>query len=656
MTVQPALHRQHCAIAAPTQLWLDADGRLEGGDSAAAAGDGAGGSGPGGSGPGASGAGASGPSGAGWFTGLLHGDTRMLCRAEVRVNGMAPEPASVEAEAGGVLRVRGLVHGIPGPTEDPAVELAQTWTVTPGVVRHSLQVNTSFDALDVEIEVRLAADFTDMAAIRLSRLSQPFAPFAADDSALRWRNGARTLTVAAPGSVAAGERLLWRGTAGRGRPFEAEWQAVLADSEDAVVAARPPASRRPRAEPSGALGLLLDNSLDELAGLRLASRQLPDAPFLAAGAPWYFTLFGRNSLWAARLLLPLDAGLAGGTLRTLAAFQGSRNDPAGAEEPGKILHELRAKELVLESQGLRLPPIYYGALDSTPLWLCLLGELGRAGTDDSTVRALLPNAARAAEWLLAAGEVRDHGANGGFLCYQDNGHGLGNQGWKTARDAMQFRNGRQADGPMALSEVQGYAYQAAVETAELFDAYGEPGGQALRDFAEALKQAFRECFWMEDEGGLFPAMALDGHGDPLDVPGSNMGHLLGTGILDASEARLVADRLLSPELFSGYGVHTISRRAAGFWPFSYHCGSVWSHDTAIAIRGLLAEGFLAEARILAEGLLKAAGSFDHRLPELFAGVPLSDSGHAVPYPASCHPQAWSSASAVVIAQAMGVGF
>jgi glycogen debranching enzyme len=194
-----------------------------------------------------------------------------------------------------------------------------------------------------------------------------------------------------------------------------------------------------------------------------------------------------------------------------------------------------------------------------------------------------------------------------------------------------------------------------METAELFDAYGEPGGQALRDFAAALRLRFRERFWVEDDGGPFPAMALDGHGVPLDIPGSNMGHLLGTGILDAAEARIVADRLVSPELFSGYGVHTISRRAAGFWPFSYHCGSVWSHDTAIAIRGLLADGFIAEARILADGLLAAAASFGHRLPEVFAGVRSEDSGVAVPYPASCHPQAWSSASAVVIAQAMGVG-
>ncbi|MGO4122108.1 glycogen debranching N-terminal domain-containing protein [Arthrobacter sp. YAF16] len=639
MTVQPALHRQHCSVAAPTQLWLDADGRLAGDAS------------------GESAAGTATATGAGdWFTGLLHGDTRMLCRAEVTVNGFAPEPATVEASPGGVLRVRGLVRGIEGPTEDPAVELVQTWTVTPGAVRVSLRLSTSLEALDAEVEVRLAADFTDMAAIRLGRYREPLQPAAADDSSLRWSEGGKTLTVSAPGRVSRGERLIWRGTAGRGRPLEAEWQAVLADTEDIVVAAPPPA-RRVRTEPEGDLGLLLDNALDELDGLRLATRKAPEAPFLAAGAPWYFTLFGRDSLWAARLLLPFDAALAAGTLRALAAYQGTKTDPAAAEEPGKILHELRAKELVLESQALRLPPVYFGAVDSTPLWLCLLGELGRAGTDDAAVRALLPNAARAAQWLLAAGMAGADSGNGGFLSYQDtSGHGLSNQGWKDSRDAMQFRDGRQADGPIALSEVQGYAYQAAVGTAELFDSYGEPGAQELRDFAEALKHNFRERFWVQDDGGRFPAMALDGHGEPLDIPGSNMGHLLGTGILDAAEARLVADRLLSPELFSGYGLHTLSRRAAGFWPFSYHCGSVWSHDTAIAIRGLLSEGFTAEARVLAEGLLSAAGSFGHRLPELFAGVTAAESGRAVPYPASCHPQAWSSASAVVLAQALGVAF
>ncbi|MET3811302.1 glycogen debranching N-terminal domain-containing protein [Arthrobacter sp. UYEF3] len=640
MTVQPALHRQHCSVAAPTQLWLDADGRL--GDGATTGtGDTAGAD--------------------GWFTGLLHGDTRMLCRAEVTVNGHTPEPATVEASPGGVLRVRGLLRGIEGPTEDPAVELLQTWTVTPGAVRVTLRLSTSLDALDAEIKVRLAADFTDMAAVRLGRFRKPLRPSAADESTLRWSEGGKTLTVAAAGRVTDADLLTWRGTTGRGRPLEAEWQATLAATDDAVAAARVPASRRVGTQPDGPLGLLLENSFDELDGLRLAGRNAPDAPFLAAGAPWYFTLFGRDSLWAARLLLPVDAALAAGTLRALAAYQGTRTDPAAAEEPGKILHELRAKELVLESQSLRLPPVYFGAVDSTPLWLCLLGELGQAGTDDEAVRSLLPNAARAAQWLLAAGGAGGNGAgknaNGGFLSYQDtSGRGLSNQGWKDSRDAMQFRDGRQAQGPIALSEVQGYAYQAAVATADLFDSYGKPGGQELRDFAAALKQNFRERFWVQDGDGAFPAMALDGRGEALDIPGSNMGHLLGTGILDAADARLVANRLLSPELFSGYGLHTLSRQAAGFWPFSYHCGSVWSHDTAIAIRGLLGEGFTDEARVLAGGLLAASVSFGHHLPELFAGVAAAEAGRAVPYPASCHPQAWSSASAVVLAQALGVAF
>ncbi|MEJ1194325.1 glycogen debranching N-terminal domain-containing protein [Pseudarthrobacter sp. CCNWLW207] len=637
MSVRPGLHRQHCTVAAPTQLWLDANGRL--------ARDG--------------------------FSGLLHGDTRMLCQATVTVNGFAPEEVTVESAPGGVLRVRGLIRGIEGHSFDPAVEVFQTWTVTPGVVRHSLKVGTSLPSLDVELAVTLAADFTDMAAIRLSQFATPQPPESADDHSLRWHNDGRTLSISAPGTngggVAAGgltadasaghegsnlPRLLWHGTAGRGRTFDAEWQAVLDETESAVVAAAPSSLAVPAmALPAGPLRTLLENSLDELDGLRMATRQLPDAPFMAAGAPWYFTLFGRDSLWAARFLLPLDPGLATGTLRALATLQGSDTDPDSDEEPGRMLHELRAKELVLENDGLHLPPVYFGAADSTSLWLCLLGELWQSGKADDAVRALLPAARRAGQWLLASTGRAD---GDGLLRYGNvSGHGVGHQGWKDSADALQFRDGRPAEGPVAVAEAQGYAHQAATATAELLDALGEPGAAELRDFASALAQRFRERFWVEDAQGPFPAMAVDGTGAPLDVPGSNMGHLLGTGILDPAEARHVAARLLGPELFSGFGLHTLSHRAPGFWPFSYHCGSVWSHDTAIAVRGLLSEGFTSEAKALAEGLLDASAAFGYRLPQLFAGVTAAESSLAVPYPASCHPQAWSSASAVVLAQALG---
>ncbi|WP_104140356.1 glycogen debranching N-terminal domain-containing protein [Arthrobacter sp. ZGTC131] len=623
MSVQLGLHRQYCSVAAPTQLWLDADGRLSGGST---------------------------------FSGLLHGDTRMLCQASVTVNGLEPEQVSVDPAPGGVLRVRGLIWGIAGQAADPAIEVLQTWTVTPGVVRHTLRISTSLEELAAEVAVEFSADFTDLANIRLGRFRDPQEP-AADDTVLRWHDDSRSLTVSAPGSAGSGRRLVWRGTAGRGRPYEAEWQAVLDDHGSVLVPAAPASLTFPsHAVPTGALHTLLENSLDELDGLRLATRQLPDAPFIAAGAPWYFTLFGRSSLWTARMLLPLDAALSAGTLRVLAEFQGTESDPEAAQEPGKILHELRSKELVLESEGLRLPPRYFGAVDSTLLWLCLLAELWHTGKEDDVVRALLPNARRAVEWLLTAGSPDGRGT--GFLTYLDTaGNGLRNQGWKDSAEALQFRDGRRAGGPIALAEVQGYAYQAALAAAELFEAtageVGDPVSHALRDFASGLQQRFRERFWVVDGAGSFPAMALDGSGTPLDVPASNMGHLLGTDLLSPEEARLVADRLLGAELYTGYGLRTMSNRAAGFWPYSYHCGSVWTHDTAIAIRGLLAEGFTSEARTLAEGLLTASESFGNRLPGLFAGVPASQTGYAVPFPASCRPQNWSSAAAVVVAQALG---
>jgi hypothetical protein len=247
MSVQPGLHRQHCTVAAPTQLWLDANGRL--------AQDGG-------------------------FSGLLHGDSRMLCRATVTVNGFSPEEVTVESAPGGVLRVRGLIRGIDGHTADPAVEVLQTWTVTPGVVRHSLRVGTSLDTLELRLAVDLAADFTDMTGIRLSRFAEPQPPEPADDHALRWHNDGRTLSISAPGSIGngggggrpnalpgaadpggggdGGTRLLWHGTAGRGRPFDAEWQAVLDETESAVVAAAPSSLANPAMSiPGGPLRTLL---------------------------------------------------------------------------------------------------------------------------------------------------------------------------------------------------------------------------------------------------------------------------------------------------------------------------------------------------------------------------------------------------------------
>jgi hypothetical protein len=676
--LQPSLHRQHVALAAPTQIWLGRDGRL-----------------------------APEPPGGG-VTGIFHGDTRFLDRALVTVDGAEPQPIGVSGR-GGRLTADGLARSIPGPTLDPAVQVRQHWSVEPGRVRHRIELSTSLPHLECTLAVHLSADFAPMDAVRVGRAGEAVQPEHAgsdaagsgtggsdaassgtasaetaagahDGGGLAWVHGRHRAVVTAGQGLPEGgparvtlaldsdaddtdgfpsghPALSWRAVLGQGAPFRAEWTIVL-ENADAVVRPAPDAGVEAEAR-QDAVGRLVGESLAELSGLRLATTKVPDAPFLAAGAPWYFTLFGRDSLWAARLLLPLDTALAAGTLRTLAAYQGQRHDPSSAEDPGKIPHEVRARELVVDGgpggDQLRLPPVYYGSVDSTPLWLCLLGELWRTGRAPDTVRAVLPAARRAADWLLAAGAD-------GFLSYRDeSGHGLSNQGWKDSADAMQFLDGRRAEGPIALAEAQAYAFQAAHEAAALFEELREPGGgeglreqaTALRDFATGLRQRFRERFWVDDDAGPFPAMALDGSGTPLDTAGSNMGHLLGTGLLDAREAELVVERLTGPELFSGFGIRTLTTAAAGYWPLSYHCGSVWSHDTGIAIRGMLADGYRTEAAAVARGLVRASESFGHSLPELFSGEGSEETDRALPYPSSCRPQAWSAAAALVAAQALG---
>jgi len=387
-------------------------------------------------------------------------------------------------------------------------------------------------------------------------------------------------------------------------------------------------------------------SVADLLALRMSLAAQPAEEFVAAGSPWYLTLFGRDSIWAARMALPLGTELAAGTLRTLAALQGSVINLETDEQPGKILHELRRSTTTLAHTVL--PPVYYGTVDATPLWVCLLADAWRWGMPTDEVRALLPAMQRALAWMV------DHGdADGdGFLDYHDDfGRGLANQGWKDSDDSVRFADGTIAVGPVALAEVQGYAYEAARAGAELLDAFGLPDADRWRRFADEMAERFRATFWVSDELGAYPALALDRDKRPVDAPASNMGHLLATGILSDEEAERVADRLVDPSMSSGFGLRTMASNAAGYSPLSYHCGSVWPHDTAIAIHGLIKAGFGEQATELARGLLAAGAAFEGRLPELFGGFAAADLPVPVPYPASCRPQAWAAASAVVMLQA-----
>ena len=311
--------------------------------------------------------------------------------------------------------------------------------------------------------------------------------------------------------------------------------------------------------------------------------------------------------------------------------------------PGKILRELRRREFVLAG-GQHLPATYYGTVDATPLWISLLHDAWRWGLAEARVGELLPHLQAALDWLATDADPDGDG----FLEYLDTtGHGLANQGWKDSGDAVRHHDGRLADPPIALAEVQGYAYRAALDGAALLDAFGRPGADRWRDHAAALADRFRAKFWVD---GGYPALALDRDKRPVDSLTSNIGHLFGTGILNPAEERAVATALGSEAMSGGHGLRTMSTNDAGFAPLSYHCGSVWTHDTAIVAAGLARAGFPAEAATLIDGLLTAAETFDYRLPELHAGHARAALSRPMPYPAACRPQAWSAAAAVLILQ------
>jgi glycogen debranching enzyme len=389
----------------------------------------------------------------------------------------------------------------------------------------------------------------------------------------------------------------------------------------------------------------LERSLSDLNSLRMATAADPGDTFFAAGAPWYLTLFGRDSLWTARMLLPLDVEHAGWTLRVLARLQGTTTDPGSAEAPGKIMHELRRGQYAFGETSL--PPLYYGTIDATPLWVCLLHDAWRAGLAPAAVEELLPALESALDWLSEHGDADGDG----FCEYVDeSGRGLANQGWKDSADAVRFADGSQAVGPVALCEVQGYAYEAAMSGAALLEAFSRPGAARHREWAAQLAARFRDQFWCGSGEDRYPALALDGHKQRVDSVTSNIGHLVGTGLLSTEEELLVARRLARDDLDSGLGLRTMSALDGGYSPLSYHCGSVWPHDTAIVVRGLVGAGLLEHAAGLVEGLLAASVAFDQRLPELWSGE-----GRPVPYPAACRPQAWSAAAAVVVGSALARG-
>lgn len=635
---QPWMHDMKALVCAPAQLWCDPDGTMSGNGVHA---------------------------GAASIAGFYLADTRILSDIAVAVNGERPTPISWRRirQNGGVVSM--VARNIEGVTVDPQLRLDERRTVSADRLTESIDIRSVLDRdIDVEVSIAMRGDIATMQEVKGG---VPSAAAAAGAVTMTAAGDGMTLDAgdlhvaigpsadcgAAPDAIGVDGltgTATWRLTVPARGTVRIGLQVVAMAPDMVVQAASTPCPWRDVAvcAADSRVSRWVRTSLEDLAGLRMAIPALPDDEFLAAGAPWFFTLFGRDSLWAARFLLPLTTRTAMGTLRTLAHFQATASDPETNADPGKIMHELRGEQLVsagaFASDGMSLPPLYYGTIDATPLWIITLGEALRWGAPEDEVRALLPNLEAALAWLRDWGDCDGDG----FLEYIDRtGHGLSNQGWKDSGDSVRWRDGRIAEGPIALCEVQGYAYQAAMIGADLLDRFGRPGGEAWRAWAAGLKTRFNERFWVDDGHGRYPAIALDKDKRPVDSLTSNIGHLLGTGILDEQGVRDVVARLTGPDMLSGYGVRTMSGECGGYWPQSYHCGSVWAHDSAIVMLGLAAEGYIDEAVRIAEGLVRAADAFGYQIPELYAGD--AGEGGPAPYPAACHPQAWSAASSVAVA-------
>jgi len=385
---------------------------------------------------------------------------------------------------------------------------------------------------------------------------------------------------------------------------------------------------------------VLERTARDLGALRIFDPDHPDDAVLAAGSPWFMTVFGRDSLLTAWMTLLADPSLAHSVLRTLARFQGTTTDTETEEEPGKILHEMRFGA----ASGLSLGggDIYYGSIDATPLVVVLLGELHRWDLTDALADELLPHANLALDWIIHHGD-RD---GDGYVEYQRTSeHGLANQGGKDSWDAIRFADGTLAETPIALCEVQAYSYAAYVARAHFAGEAGDTDAyEHWAERARDLRRRFNENFWLEDQGTYALALALDADKRPVDAVTSNAGHCLWAGIADADKAARVADRLLAPDMFSGFGIRTLAATMAAYNPVSYHNGSIWPHDNAICAAGLVRYGHTDHTHRVITAELDVAAALGGTLPELFAGFDRDELHAPAPYPTSCSPQAWAAAA------------
>ncbi len=621
MTRQPWLHDLHIAVDGPATVLTQIGGGIDQGAT-------------------------------GWYV----DDRRLLRGLELTLDGR--RPTSIAASSTGAnARFWGAARHLGDRGADPTVEVHQALTLRGHQLVLEITITSRAESdVDTRLCLDLAADGTDLSAVKMGMgmaSSTVNPPLVEVDTVVGWaddRHRTRVHLAPAPAireQVDPGRvRLTWplRIAQGRHTSITVRLEATRTSSTafDADTGSAECDWTNLRLDGDDEWHTLVHTNLTDLKHLLQRDPMAHDDVFVAAGTPWYLTLFGRDAIWAARMMLPYSSRLAEGTLRALARRQATTTDPSTAAEPGKILHEVR--RTTYREGDLELPSVYYGTVDATPLWIALLHEAWRAGLPECAVRELLPHLQAALGWLQeAVAQSPD-----GLLRYLDScGRGLSNQGWKDSGDSMRHADGSIAKAPIALVEAQAYAVQAANGAAELLEALGETGASDWRQWAADLADRVRERFWVGDDcSDRYLAMALDADGTPVDGVGSNMGHALGTGMLTPQEEALVAERLMRPDMLRHFGIATLSCDNPAYNPTGYHTGSVWTHDSAIILRGLALAGFGKEADQVHEALVRLSTRSQHRFPELIGGDAVGS--QPVPYPASCRPQAWAAASAAVL--------
>jgi glycogen debranching enzyme len=394
-----------------------------------------------------------------------------------------------------------------------------------------------------------------------------------------------------------------------------------------------------------ALGHAFGQSVSDLASLRMRSDNGAIGKLPGAGVPWFMTVFGRDTIITCLQTLLFGPELARTALEVLAELQAKEDDPSRDAEPGKIVHEVRHGKAARTWHER-----YYGTADATPLYLILLSEVWRWTDDAALVRDLKGPALAALDWIQEYGDSDGDG----FVEYERRTeHGLENQSWKDSWDSQRFHDGRLAQTPIAPCEVQGYVYDAKRRVAELAREVWRDRELARRldEEAEELRKRFDEAFWVEDRGGFY-ALALDGDKQKVDSLCSNIGHLLWSGIVQPKRVDAVVDQLMGDELWSGWGVRTMSTADAGYNPLAYHNGTVWPHDNSIIAAGLARYARWPEAQRVIQRMLTAAQHFSYQLPEVFAGMRRSETPFPIAYPTAARPQAWAAGTPVLLLQSL----